>query len=777
MVSANLRHLLDLQREEERERERIRKMFARAGRPIGKSSKQASSGTGKGGAGFRLPPFYRTRRAPGSASQYHFHAKKSKASGAGKSPVSCRNKVEYDLGLDPKDPNKDRVKMVFVSSPEGTPIAARDPLQMAEACFQRARQSKYANSNTGQMLHLDTSLPNVLTDDELARLSDQINEQIGQKFGVPCYSGVHLDRGNFHIHSSIPLYEIHADENGGFRLGDRIDHAKRPSERESLGLPRSPAGELRELRKEVADLIADAVADHYKSHPDPEAARHLSERWRHGHLTLPQQVEKAAQRGDVAFVLDNLNREATRKEGPPTGAWRASPAHNHRREAAVEHNKVAGKASEIPGPELITKTLVARVVHLAEQAKLDQPEHFRMLAKQAGLNVHWSPGKDGNVQGVSYSIKGGPRVAGTRAGASLGVLQKKLGWAEKPVFKRFPPREGEEVMDFKNKIIEAKLEHLENEDYVAKSIKVTLFRLKKLEDEALENAKRDPAAERPVNPAAAPTAAAPAALSASPAKPPPAQQAPEAKPAKARPKRKSNDPSHNRKASTQAASRPHPPSAQPVAAKPTPPKALTAAQRDLLAAEWDSREAAKAGTFDGPLAQAQEKLERLEERLYKHRKAEPWPQFEYKRRLFGGTRKVETKEHQEWSERLLDQNKNLDAIKGKIAAMIDQAAADPSLLDRLPDLESQAAKDHCTQEAQRQAYAHTRYHQAIKDLSKARPGSHEASRAYCAINNAIKADPALTELERQRRAEQARQRTPGRATAVARVRVERERPR
>lgn len=795
MVSQDALRQNEAQREEERERERIRRQFARAGRSGNKSAKQQNNGSRKGGGTFRMPRVGRSRRAPLSASQFHFHAKKSRASGASKSPVSCVNKVKYDLGLDEKDPHKDRVKVVFVAAPEGTPTAAHDPLKMAEACFQRARQSKYANSNTGQMTHYDTALPNFLSDDQLAKLADQINSKISEKFGVPSFSGVHLDRGNYHTHSSVPLYEVHDDGTGGFYLGDRINHAKRPQEREALGLPKSPATELRQLRAELADLIADSIAQHHANDPDQEAARHQAERWRHGHLTLGQQVEKAAIRGDIQFVLDNLNREATRKEGPaPTSS---------RREAAIAHNKTAGKPSEIPAPELITKTLAQRVVSLAEQAKLGRPEQLRLLAKKCGLNVHWSAGQNGNVQGVSYSIHGGPRIAGGRIGASLGTLQNRLGWAERPEYKRFPPKSGDQVMDFKRKLIEAKLEHVEDDDYVARSIKITLFRLKKLKDQAHENALDD----RPATPDEVPAQDAQAAPGEAgalvePAQPEPVKQA--EKPVKVRPTRKSNDPSYNKGKGNAhaglpangAAVRPNP--SQPTASNPKalmaelasipsePTKApqkqavrrttLTPDQRELLARAWDDEQSSASGSFYGPLGQAREQLEVLEERLRAHRKAEPWPSSEYKKKFFGGRKQVETSQHHEWREKLLMGINRVGQLELKISGMIDKATSDTKLLQQLPTLEAEAAEARIQHQAQLKADAARRYENAISTLSTARPDSHEARRAYDSISSAIRQDRSLAQRERERRAERFRQEVQSRFSGTMGA-VQRERPR
>lgn len=770
------------ERDAERDEQQIARMFQRAARAADRSTRSMSRGGGGRRGGGRMPIAGRTRRAPGSASQYHMHAKKSRASGAGKSPISSVSKVKYDLGLDKKDPHADRVKIVLIDAPEGTPHAARNPLMMAAACETRARQSKFANSNTGQMMHFDAALPNNLSADRLATLSSNINRTISEQFKVPAFSGVHLDYGNFHIHSSIPLYEVHDDGKGGFRLGDRIDHAKRPDEREALGLPRQPAGELRELRQKVADLIADAVADELKDHPDREAAHHISERWRHGHLTLPQQVEQAARRGDVQFVLDNLNRDATKKEGPrpQAGFSKSDP----KREATEAHNKEAGKPSAVPGPELITRTLVNRVVDLAQKAEIDTPEGFRMLARDHGLSVHWSPAKNGpGVQGVTFSVAGGPRVAGQRAGASLGTLQKKLGWQERPEYRRFAPRKGPEWDEYQKKIQAA---GIKPSDATAQAIKVTLSRLAKLEEQALKVAK---AKETPQAAPAAPLVESAPDQGAQKVEPPT-----ESKPRKERPKRKSNDPSFNRKTQMPAAAgRPARGPAMPANhagdqekkqmnvsdlladvrtikddAPPTTkgnkvaralpdPTTLTPHQRDLLATEWDSREAQRRGSFDGPLTLARAQQDKLREILRKKRQAEPWPTHEHRARLFGQPKTVETDEHRKWRADLQEVQQKFERLEKQIGQMIDKAIRDPDLLKTLPRLEKKAAQEQAERLFQQRRAEEKEYEKALERLERSRPGSHDRTAAQAIIKRLMDTNPEIADRERERRVQVAAQ--------------------
>lgn len=744
-----------------------------------------------------MPIAGRARRAPGSASQYHMHAKKSRASGAGKSPVSSVNKIKYDLGLDEKDPHTDRVKIVLIDAPDGTPHAAKNPLAMAQACEERARQSKFANSHTGQMMHIDTALPNNLSADRLATLTSSINKTISEQFGVPSYSGVHLDYGNFHIHTSVPLYQVHDDGRGGFYLGDRIDNAKRPDEREALGLPRQPAGELRELRQKIAHLIGDAVADELKDHPDREQAHHTADRWRHGHLTLPQQVEKAAARGDVEFVLDNLNRDATRKEGPrPQASFAKS---DPKREALEAHNKEAGKPSAVPGPELITRTLVNRVIDLAQKAGIDTPESFRMLARDLGLNVHWSPSKEGGgVQGVTFSVAGGPRVAGQRAGASLGTLQKKLGWQERPEYRRFAPRKGPEWDEYQKKIQAAGIKPGDSSD---RAIKITLDRLSKLEKQAQKVAQ---AKQKSQAAPAAPLAESAPSQGAQKVEPPT-----ESKPRRERPKRRNNDPSFNKGKAQKPAPAGRPPRgpevpanhapeqekkhlnvsdlladlktikddppAPPVvvykrpqaeqepppatkgkarAARPLPdPTTLTPHQRDLLANEWDSREAQRRGSFDGPLTLARAQQDKLREILRKKRQAEPWPTHEQRRRLFGASKQVETAEHKQWRADLQEVQQKFERLEKHIRQMIDKATTDPALLESLPLLEGRAAQKQAERLFQQRQAEEREYQKAVERLEKARPDSADRAAALSVIKRVTQANPALAEQEKQRRAQ------------------------
>lgn len=769
----------------ERIANQIARAFQRAARATDRSSRNMHHGAGSGRGGPSMPIAGRARRAPGTASQFHLHAKKSKASGAGKAPVSCVNKVKYDLGLDEKDRHADRVKIAFASAPPGTPNAARDPLAMADACFERARRSRYANSHTGQMLHLDAALPNDIPPDRLARLAGDINQKISERLKVPAYSGVHLDHGNFHIHSSVPLYEIHDDGQGGFTLGDRIDHAKRPGEREALGLPRSPAGELRELRQDIANLIADAVRDVYPDDP------HMAERWRHGHRTLPQQVEEAARRGDVRFVLDNLNRDATKKEGPrPQKADFAKS--DPKRQAVEAHNAEVGKRSAVPGPELITRTLVHRVVDLAQKAQIDTPEGLRMLARDHGLSVHWSAAKGGEgVQGVVFSVNGGPRIAGRRLGASLGVLQKKLGWQERPKYRRFAPRKGHEHDAYLKKVQEA---GIHSGDASEHAIRVTLHRLEKLQQQAQDEAAK-------AKPQAAPAA--------TPVEPAPDQGAQKVQPPTKRPKRKSNDPSFNKKFPAQAAPegrRPTdghvapahlmkepnmaidastakrwmaelcvlPPDTDQPAADPTgrgktgktgkasvvatpicDPERLTTRQKGLLARAWDDKEARRTGAFDGPLTLARERQQRLQATLRKQIQSEPWPHEKPRRRFLRDAIMVETEDHAIWREATQTTREKIETLENKINEMINKAIADTALRAALPALEAIADRNEAQQQRAAKEKAVQLYESAIQLLSTTRPGSYQAQQALATIKQATKSDLGLKMREQQRRAEAA----------------------
>lgn len=784
-----------IQRQAERDAEaigrQIARAFQRAARAADRSTRNLSRGGGGGRSGGRMPIAGRARRAPGSSSQYHLHVKKSRASGATKSPVSSVNKVKYDLGLDEKDPHTDRVKIVLIDAPEGTPHPARNPLTMAAACETRAHQSKFANSHTGQMTHIDTALPNNLSADRLATLASDINKTISEQFKAPTFSGVHLDYGNFHIHSSLPLFEVHDDGRGGFYLGDRIDHAKRPDEREALGLPRQPAGELRELRQKIAHLIADSVAEELTDQPDREQAHHTAERWRHGHLTLGQQVEKAAARGDVQFVLDNLNRDATRKEGPRPHSGSFSKS-DPKREQTEAYNAEAGKPITTPAPELITRTLVSRVVDLAQKAEIDTPEGFRMLARDHGLSVHWSAAKGGEgVQGVTFSVASGPRVAGQRAGASLGTLQKKLGWAERPTYRRFAPRKGDEWDAYQEKIKSAGIKPADAND---RAIKITLERLAKLEAQVVAVSQEKAA------PAATPVESAPT------------EGAQRVKPPKReRPKRKSNDPSFIRKTQMPAAAgrptrgpvapakttpskeqspmdvsdlladlktikddapiepvvvwkRPQPHAEQQSgvtagkakASSPLPdPATLTPHQRNILISEWDAREGRRQGGFDGPLTIARAQQDRLGEALRKKLKDEPWPTHEHRKRLLRAPILVETDEHKQWRTSLQEGQQKLKQLEQEIGKMIDRATNDPALLKSLSRLEKGADQEQAQRQHQQRRAEEREYERALERLEKARPDSADHAAALSIIKRVTHANPTLAEQEKQRRAQMA----------------------
>ncbi|WP_162988201.1 hypothetical protein [Alcaligenes aquatilis] len=684
------------------------------------------------------------------------------------------SKVKYDLGLDDKDPHADRVKIALVDAPNDTPHSARNPLSVAAACEERARQSKFANSNTGQMMHFDAALPNNLSADRLAMLASDINKTISEQFKVPAFSGVHLDYGNFHIHSSIPLYTVRDDGKDGFYLGDRIDHAKRPDQREALGLPRQPAGELRELRQKIADLIGDAVAEELADHPDQEQARHISERWRHGHKTLSKQVEEAAKRGDLQFVLDNLNRDATRKEWPRPQS--AGFTKSEKREQAEAYNLEAGKPSATPAPELITRTLANRMIDLAQKAQITTPEGFRMLARDHGLSVHWAPSKEGKgVQGVTFSAAGGPRVAGRRIGASLGTLQRELVWAERPEYRRFAPRKGPDWDDYQEKVKAAGIKPVDSGD---KAIAVTLDRLANLEAQAVAQSNEKPQAA----PAASLAESGPTGPQ-------------EVQSLRQRPKRQSNDPSFNKRATIPApGGRPASGRAAPVstshkvktmtidakalmaslsalpidetttavvgavgsaaAVRETMPSAirphtLSEQQKRLLLQAFDEREAARSGSFDGPLSLTKERLDHLKRQISQHGREEPEGGIYLKKRLFRTPIMAETDEHKEWREAQEKRRQHAEKLEGQISKMQKSALSDPDLLRALSGLEQVQADKLEQQRLEKLKSATSEYEKAIEQLNDA-PFGFQRNQLFRTIKSATDAHPELAERERLR---------------------------
>src|SRR5699024_9501360 len=134
---------------------------------------------------------------------------------------------------------------------------------------------------------------------------------IRDSFQSPSYAALHIDVGNPHLHASVPLYQVRSRKNGDYVLTERIPHARRPEERAALGLPKSRATDLIALRKKVAHLIADFLCQCLKDQRSTREQYHDSERWRWGYLLLEQQLSKAAARGDVQFLVENMGREAT----------------------------------------------------------------------------------------------------------------------------------------------------------------------------------------------------------------------------------------------------------------------------------------------------------------------------------------------------------------------------------------------------------------------------------------------------------------------------------
>lgn len=410
------------------EKARARAESDRAGRRADANTRKL--GRGAGTRRGRMPV------TPATASRFHHNTKYSNKAGAHRAPTSATSKVAYDFALNDRD-NESRVDFQFVSAAPGTPKKALDPILMAR----EAERTAGRQANCRQMAHSTVALPGDLSPAGRRALAQRIADEVRKRMdGVPVYGAVHApDPGsdNWHVHLSHPIRHVKKIDDENFELGQRILYEQRPTARLDAGLPKTNHSDLREMRAAIAGHIADQLCqDGFDFH--------YAERWRQGHLTLGEQVERAAERGDVDFVCENFGRDPTKKEGPSTARWRDSSS-DHTRSDAIAHNADAKVQSpEEPGPQMLTRTLLNAVLHQANKVGLVEPEQFRMLARDYGLSVTWvrRQGQGRQVQGVQFAIKGGPTLSGRQVGIPLGRLAQKLNWEKSPAYVRHPERSG-----------------------------------------------------------------------------------------------------------------------------------------------------------------------------------------------------------------------------------------------------------------------------------------------------------------------------------------------
>lgn len=419
----------------DREAARTRAQMQRAGREADRSTRTLSQGGGaRRGPDLRLS--FGGSRAPRSASHFHHNRKYSNRARAHRAPGSAVAKVRYDLRLDRPEHERTDLDYTYICAPPGTPEMALDPVSMALAS--ESSLGKKATLRARIMSHETIALPAQLNDDQRRELARQVAHLYREKMGVPIYLAIHKPNknDNWHIHLSHPLREVLDDEKGGFKLGQKIMFEQQAAVRREAGLQPTNHGELKSLRTQLAATIANSMET-------ADLDRHMCERWRWGHLKLGDQVAKAEERGDLEFVTDNAGRDPTRHEGPNPSDWRAA-SQDPVRQTAKTHNQ--DTATDVPGPELMTRTLLSRVIDQASKARITDPEHLRMLARDHCLSIHWvrsKGGKDAAVTGLQIQMAGGPKISGKQAGASLNDLKRQFGWDAPPAYVRYPAKSGE----------------------------------------------------------------------------------------------------------------------------------------------------------------------------------------------------------------------------------------------------------------------------------------------------------------------------------------------
>lgn len=642
----------------------------------------------QGGGGLRTA---RGRRAPRSASQFHLTKKYSNRVGKNKAPTSALKKLAYDFRIalvdsqgkkvPPGTSKKDDLAYSYVAAAAGTPADALDLAKLA----QEAQRTAGRQANSRQMSHTDIALPFELSDDgkrELVRaISDHTHTAMD---GVPVFAAMHLPHdgnNNYHLHLSHPLRQIEAvGDDGAFRMTDRIMFEQRPAIREAAGLAKSNRDDLKAYRQDIANIIADALEA--EGH-DPQ----LIERWRHGHLTLAQQVEQAAKRGDVEFVIDNHSRSATRHEGP-------AAHHGQHQNEASKHNADTGIDAAI-----LTRSMINQVLETAQRLGIGEPEHLRMLSRDMGLLLHWSKDrKANNVQGIQWQIINGPRLSGSAAGCSLGDLKRRMQWVEVPAHKLKTDRQGESFEAYKS-ILTA---HGKGK-FAGRGVSI-LDRILNAQIQEKE------AAIIQAQTAAQVTTETETQTEAQP------EQPPRQRPRRASSKDRSKDSLDSRKPTKEAPTvdanvikklmsdlsrLPDESVATPKAAPPLrlrPPTqaeidSLTEAERQFLRNEYDYR--VGAADFSTPAADAQERVERLWVELQRINDKEPLERdarFVEVKRLFRKPEIQESPALLQWREQQVKAQEAYETAYGRAASNFRKIYRDPELFAMLPAFKSEQSR-------------------------------------------------------------------------------------
>lgn len=366
----------------------------------------------KGNRGARVAP---------SASQYSVNVSYSNRAKAHGSPASCVSKFEYDYQL--KSIDGSRVDFTYISASSVHSVIVKNPIQFVRAC--EATAGRQANSR--QMKHVMVALPGEdLSDSGRERLVIAICDLVREFFeGQPVFGAVHCPSSgeeNYHLHLSHGLRNIQMRSPTEYTLGERIMSEQRPKIRLAAGLSPTNHSELRALRAQIAELIANALAE---ERVDP----HRVERWRCGHLSLSKQVRCAEGRGDHVFARDHIWRDPTDHEG-----YGGSNRSERWAETQMKLLKQYGNAFPSPavGAKSLTIEVVALVLRLAKQRGIRRFAHLRMLALDHDLIIRRTRhkrknGTQGAEAGLSYQLIGGPIFLGRKIEFTLHHVCRVLG--------------------------------------------------------------------------------------------------------------------------------------------------------------------------------------------------------------------------------------------------------------------------------------------------------------------------------------------------------------
>jgi MobA/MobL family len=249
---------------------------------------------------------------------YHFHidfvSRGKGQSLVAKGAYQARTKFREERTGEYKDythkPDRPVKSFVFVDKKHGAELQNVETLLNA---IDRAETQ--ANSQTG--LNFTAALPKELSDEDRARMVRDFGREHFLRKGIPAIAHIHPP----HEHAPTPQQTHEKDEHEADELHNGNWHVHIIAGTRTLG-PDGQFGEkyitwdnYREFLEHKRERWAELGARYL------EKAGHKveAERWRYGHLTNPEQREKALERGDHEWA-EKKAKQAGKHRGPNTDA-------------------------------------------------------------------------------------------------------------------------------------------------------------------------------------------------------------------------------------------------------------------------------------------------------------------------------------------------------------------------------------------------------------------------------------------------------------------------